>query len=104
MTETVMDEATKAAFDPALVSAAVAWLCSEDCSETGRILSTAGGYLSAVELMSSPGVVLGSGATAEAIAAHWPSITDFSGARGFGSAGEEMAHILDRLKKASAAA
>ena len=104
MTETVMDEATKEAFDPALVSAAVAYLCSDDFTESGHIVSTAGGYLSAVRVMSSEGVLLGKAATPEAIADNWPKINDFSKARGFGSAGEEMRHILDRLAAARAAA
>ena len=43
MTEAVMDDATKAAFDPALVSAALVYLCSDECTDSGRIVSTAGG-------------------------------------------------------------
>jgi NAD(P)-dependent dehydrogenase (short-subunit alcohol dehydrogenase family) len=102
MTETVMDAATKAAFDPLLVSAALAWLCSEEFSESGRIVSTAGGYVSAVQVMASPGVLLGAKAMPEAIAANWQRICDFSGARPFASAGEEMRHIMDRLAAVAA--
>ncbi len=97
MTETVMDATTKLAFDPALVSAALAYLCSEDCADSGRIVSTAGGYVSAVQVMSSKGVLLGDAASPEAIAENWTKICDFSAARGFASAGDEMRHILDRI-------
>ncbi|MEP9386032.1 SDR family NAD(P)-dependent oxidoreductase [Mesorhizobium sp. KR9-304] len=104
MTEAVMDEATKAAFDPALVAAAVAYLCSERNTESGRILSTAGGYVSAVQMMSSPGILLGAATTAEAIGENWAKICDFDGARGFASAGDEMRHILERLAAAKLSA
>ncbi|MEC9344238.1 MAG: SDR family NAD(P)-dependent oxidoreductase [Pseudomonadota bacterium] len=100
MTENVMDEATKAAFDPALVSAALVYLCSEACPDNGRIISTAGGHVSAVQVMSSQGVVLGRNASPETIAQNWGRICDFDGAVPFASAQEEMKHILSRLSAA----
>lgn len=104
MTETVLDQATREAFDPVLVSAAVVYLCSEECADSGRIVSTAGGYVAAVQMMSSRGVVLGSSATPELISRNWGRICDFSEAGNFRSAGEEMKHILDRLAGAKAPA
>ncbi|WP_442580096.1 SDR family NAD(P)-dependent oxidoreductase [Mesorhizobium sp. ASY16-5R] len=103
MTETVMDEATRNAFDPALVSAAVVHLCSDEFTESGNIVSTAGGYISAVRIVSSRGALLGRSATPEAIAECWARINDFSSARGFNSAGDEMRHILERLSVKTAA-
>jgi NAD(P)-dependent dehydrogenase (short-subunit alcohol dehydrogenase family) len=103
MTESVMDEITKAAFDPALVSAAVVHLCSDEFAESGNIVSTAGGYISAVRVLSSQGVLLGDAATPEAIATNWDRINDFAAARAFGSAGDEMRHILEQLSAKAAA-
>jgi NAD(P)-dependent dehydrogenase (short-subunit alcohol dehydrogenase family) len=104
MTETVLDQATREAFDPKLVSAAVVYLCSEECRDSGRIISTAGGYVAAVQMMSARGVVLGESATPESISRNWGRICDFSEPSNFRSAGDEMKHILDRLAEVRAPA
>jgi NAD(P)-dependent dehydrogenase (short-subunit alcohol dehydrogenase family) len=103
MTEAVLDDATKAAFDPALASAAMGWLCSEACTETGRIVAAAGGYFAQVKVLSSAGVLAPAGrpVTPETVAALWPATLDFSDPQEFDSAQAEMAHIA-RLRAAAA--
>lgn len=102
MTENVMDAGTKAAFDPAMVSAVVAYLSSEAFTESGHIVAAAGGYVAAVRIASSGGVVLGAqGARSpEAIAARWSEISDFTTTRIFEEAGAEMRHVLGRIGNA----
>ncbi len=106
MTEQVLDQATKHAFDPADVSAAVAYLCSDSCADTGQIISAAGGYFAAVKMVSSPGAVLPEQdkGSPDAVAHHWREITDFSAHLGFDGAPGEMAHILAKLKSPEPAA
>lgn len=104
MTEGVLGQAARQAFDPKLVSAAVVYLCSEECRDSGRIVSTAGGYFAAVQMMSSRGVVLGTSATPELISSNWGKICDFGEANNFRSAGEEMKHILERIEGNAASA
>jgi NAD(P)-dependent dehydrogenase (short-subunit alcohol dehydrogenase family) len=100
MTEAVLDEATKAAFDPALASAAVGYLCSEACTDTGRIVAAAGGYFAQVKLVSSAGVLAPGGpVTPETVAGLWHRTLDFSDPQEFDSAQAEMAHIA-RLRAA----
>lgn len=102
MTEHIMDAGTKAAFDPAMVSAAVAYLSSDSFKESGRIVSAAGGYVAAAKIVNSRGVVLGAeeARSPDAIAVRWPDISDFSATRDFDEAGAEMRYVLDRINGA----
>ena len=103
MTEAILDEETKAAFDPALASAAVAYLCSEACMDTGRIVAAAAGYFAQIKVISSAGVLAPADVpvTPETVASLWSQTLDFSDPQDFGSAQEEMEHIA-RLRGARA--
>lgn len=98
MTEAILDEETKAAFDPALASAAVAYLSSEACTDSGRIVAAAAGYFAQVKVISSAGVLAPAGEPVgpETVASLWSQTLDFSDPQDFDSAQAEMAHIAKR--------
>lgn len=58
MTEGLLGERMARISQPEHVSAAVGWLCSEDCDVTGEILATGCGHYAVVKFMKAPGVVL----------------------------------------------
>ncbi len=65
---------------PELVSAAVTYLASEDCTTSGDILITAAGYYAKVQLVEGEGVTFDpeTQVTPEQIAEHYGEITDMS--------------------------
>jgi NAD(P)-dependent dehydrogenase (short-subunit alcohol dehydrogenase family) len=102
MAATRMTEATFAPeliprFQPEYVSAAIAWMCSDNFNETGTIISCAAGHYAAVRIMSSRGVTLRGAATPESVAAEWQGICDMSDSRNFDSAQEEVAFVAERV-------
>ena len=55
MTEALMPPQILDKLKPDFVSPLVAYLCSEDCQETGGIYSVGGGYFARIALMEGPG-------------------------------------------------
>lgn len=82
---------------PELVTPAVTYLCSEQCSTTGDIISAGGGWYRKVQIVEGPGVKIQSEseATPEMIATNFDSITLMEGARPFASAQEAFASFLE---------
>jgi NAD(P)-dependent dehydrogenase (short-subunit alcohol dehydrogenase family) len=107
MTENVMPAEMLPLFKPEFVSAAVAYLASEQCSVSGHTISASAGYVARVQIMSSPGVFFDTNQdlTPEMVADQWANITDMSKPQGFDSAGAEMEYIakqtMARLKKSA---
>lgn len=107
MTENVMPAEMLPLFKPEFVSAAVAYLASEQCNVSGHTISASAGYVARVQIMSSPGVFFDTSKdlTPEMVADQWTNITDMSKAQGFDSAGAEMEYIaqqtMARLKKSA---
>jgi len=98
MTEASMSAEVLERFLPEYPSAAVAYMCSDQFTESGTIISTAAGHYSAVKIVSSEGAQLDGAASPEAVAAAWSEITDMSGARTFANAAEEVAFVMDAAK------
>ena len=65
---------------PELVTAAVAFLCSDACATSGDIVTAAAGYYAKAQIVESAGVVLAPGAdvTPEMIAERYDDISDMS--------------------------
>jgi len=59
LTEQVMPENLTEALKPEFVTPLVAYLCSEQCQETGFIYSVGGGYFSRVAFFEGEGIFLG---------------------------------------------
>src|SRR5262245_818044 len=70
MTETILDAATLAKLEPALVSPVVAYLASEKCEESGQVYAVGGGYVSRVAVVEGRGTFFAGGElTPEQVAA-----------------------------------
>jgi len=96
MTEGLLPPQAKDVLKPELVTPAVAWLASEQCVESGLILSVGGGYIARVQIVEGAGVRFDPTAplTPEAIAADWTNIADMRKAKPFGSANEEVMQVF----------
>ena len=84
---------------PELVTAMVAYLCSEQCRTTGDILAAGGGYYTKAQMLEGAGVRLNPAEeiTAETIAEHFARITDMTEAKGYFSATDELENSLGPL-------
>jgi len=89
-------EALKAEY----VSPLVAYLCSEQCEETGMIFSVGGGYFSRVAYIEGEGVFLGTDKelSAEDIQANLDKIKDLSKATELTQAMDQSSKILKLMK------
>jgi 3-hydroxyacyl-CoA dehydrogenase/3a,7a,12a-trihydroxy-5b-cholest-24-enoyl-CoA hydratase len=87
MTETILDAATLAKLEPALVSPLVAYLASEGCDDNGQIYAVGGGYVSRVAVVEGAGTVFdGETLAPEQIVERWDRINDLSDAKPFANA------------------
>lgn len=72
---------------PDRVSAAVAYLASDRCTDSGLIVAAGAGYFSSIQVVEGQGVHAGlEQVTAEFVARNWAQITDMQNARPFNSA------------------
>jgi NAD(P)-dependent dehydrogenase (short-subunit alcohol dehydrogenase family) len=94
MTDGLMPEGTAEKLDPALVTPAVLYLCSQD-APTGHVLEAGAGYYSKVEIVEGQGVHLSGAVTPEDVAAHYAEISDMSGARSFTASFDAVAAVLE---------
>ena len=90
MTETILDAATLAKLEPALVSPLVAYLCSDKCTDSGQVYAVGGGYVSRVAIVEGAGTFFAGELTPEGISASWAQINDLAGARPFANAMEAV--------------
>ncbi|PND54369.1 serine/threonine protein kinase [Mycobacterium sp. ENV421] len=79
MTAGLLDDATD--LDPAWVSAAVGWLCAEECDLTAEIVRVYGRHFSRVRIVESRGVDFPSPPSDDQLAARWADIADLSEAK-----------------------
>jgi len=102
LTEDVLPPPALQKLIPELVSPIVAYLCSEECTETGSVWSAGGGYYGRVAMVEGKGVFLdpSGGVTIEQVRDNWGKIKDMSGAEEFANANAEgMARIFPHLGK-----
>lgn len=99
MGEGIYPEPVLKALKPEFVSAVVGYLCSDQCTATGEIISAGGGYYAKVQLFESRGVRFKptENVTPEMIADNFADITDMEGAVHFGSAMEEVMSMFRHL-------
>ncbi len=100
LTEDILPPPALQKLIPELVSPIVAYLCSEECTETGSVWSAGGGYYGRVAMVEGKGVFMdpGNGVTIEQVRDNWGEIKDMSGAEEFANANAEgMARIFPHL-------
>ncbi len=106
LTEDVLPPPVLEKLKPELVSPIVAYLCSEECTDTGSVWTAGGGYFSRAAVVEGKGVVLDASGdnTIEQVRDNWGKIKDMSGAEEFANANAEgMARIFPHLTKGAPA-
>ncbi len=93
MTEDVFPVELLDRVSPEYVSGLVAWLASEQCTDTGGIFSVGGGYVSRVAFVEGHGVTFDDVPTPEQIGSAWSQINDL------GDEPEEFANLLDQTAR-----
>lgn len=100
LTAQVMPQNLIDALKPEYVSPLVAYLCSEQCEETGMIFSVGGGYFSRVAYVEGEGVFLGTDKelSAEDVRANLDKIKDLSKGIEITQAMDQSGKILKLMK------
>lgn len=99
LTFTVMPEDVIGKVKPEYVAPIVAWLCSENCTETARMFSAGGGYFSRAAIVEGPGVVFDSNKeiTVEMVVEKLDQIMNLEGGREYASAMEQAGTVLSKM-------
>ena len=96
MTENILPPAVIEMLKPEYVTPAVVFLASDD-APTGVVISAGAGAFSSAQIVESPGINLGHGATAETVSDNWSKISDFTSAKHYTMGGEHSGHFLELL-------
>ncbi len=96
MTENILPPAVIEMLKPEYVTPAVVFLASED-APTGVVISAGAGAFSSAQIVESPGINLGHGATAETVSENWSKISDFTNSKHYTMGGEHSGHFLELL-------
>lgn len=105
LTEDVLPTPVVEALKPELVSPIAAYLCSEECTETGSVWVAGGGYFSRAAIVEGKGVALDPSGeiSLEQIRDNWGKIKEMSGAEEFANANAEgLTRIFSNLQKGAA--
>lgn len=99
LTEDIMPPDFLEKLKPEFVSVLVAYLCSENCQETGGIYSVGGGFFGRIAVMEGPGAKLpiSKEMTIEDIESNFDAINNLEGAKYFANLNEEMGQVLSNL-------
>jgi NAD(P)-dependent dehydrogenase (short-subunit alcohol dehydrogenase family) len=99
MTATVMPPDMVEKLKPEYVSPMVAYMCSEECTDSGIIFTAGAGYFSRAVIVEGPGIALNAqkGITIEDIRDRIGDIKKLEGAQPFGQSNEEIARIVAAL-------
>ncbi len=76
MTEDIMPPALLDRLEPEYVSPLVAYLASEECTDTGRVFSVGGGYMARVALLEGEGATFEAVPSPEDVADAWSRIAE----------------------------
>jgi NAD(P)-dependent dehydrogenase (short-subunit alcohol dehydrogenase family) len=104
MTESLMPPELLPYLKPELVSAAVAYLCSEACDVSGHIVAAGAGYYARIQIMEGEGVRFDAdrAVTPDMIAENYRRIADMSRPRAYSSSSEEVQVVLRSAGKTTA--
>ncbi|KAA8968963.1 SDR family oxidoreductase [Mycobacterium sp.] len=81
MTQDILPPEVFAKLTPEYVAPVVAYLCSEESTDSGSIFIAGGGKVQRTALFQNEGVTFEKPPSVEDVAAQWPTITDLSGAQ-----------------------
>jgi 3-hydroxyacyl-CoA dehydrogenase/3a,7a,12a-trihydroxy-5b-cholest-24-enoyl-CoA hydratase len=103
LTETVMPKELTDALKPEYVSPLVAWLCHEDCDETGGLFEVGGGFMGKLRWERSAGQLwkLGRAITPEQVKKQWSVVTSFEKTEHPSDINSSMQPILGNLNSKS---
>jgi NAD(P)-dependent dehydrogenase (short-subunit alcohol dehydrogenase family) len=102
MTENLMPPDVLEKIKPELVSPIVAYLCSEDCGESGGIYSAAGGHFGRISVMEGRGVTFGRhDISVDDIKENFDSINRMEDATYHPSLLDHAGSLLERISKKS---
>ncbi|MFQ5472013.1 MAG: SDR family oxidoreductase [Dehalococcoidia bacterium] len=100
LTEDVLPPAVFEKLQPELVSPMAAYLCSEECTQSGGIYSVGGGYFSRAAMYEAKGTYIDGEVTPEQVRDNIATITDMTGAEEFANInGQTMGRIFPHLQK-----
>ena len=105
LTEDVLPTPVVEALKPELVSPIAAYLCSEECTDTGSVWVAGGGYFSRAAIVEGKGVALDPSGeiSLEQIRDNWGKIKEMGGAEEFANANAEgLTRIFSNLQKGAA--
>ncbi|MCZ6524146.1 MAG: SDR family NAD(P)-dependent oxidoreductase [Alphaproteobacteria bacterium] len=96
MTAELLPEALRPLLRPEFATAAVAYLCSEQCTASGDVIQAGAGYYAKVQVVEARGARFGADAevTPEMVAGAYGEITDMAAARPFANAGEALQGVF----------
>jgi NAD(P)-dependent dehydrogenase (short-subunit alcohol dehydrogenase family) len=99
MTATVMPPDMVEKLKPEYVTPMVAYMCSEECTDSGIIFTAGAGYFSRAVMVEGPGIALNAqkGITIENIRDRIGDIKKLEGAQPFSQSNEEVARIVAAL-------
>ncbi len=99
LTFTVMPEDVIGKVKPDFVAPMVAWLCSDNCEDSGKIFSAGGGYFSRAAIVEGPGVVFDSKQeiSVDMVAEKIDQVKNLEGAQEFSSAMEQVGTIMSKV-------
>ncbi len=98
MTESILPADVLATLEPDRVAPIVAYLASEANDANGQVFAVGGGYVSRVEVVEAPGVVLADGFGPDEVAAQFAAASNLDGAKAYGNAMEAIGAGLSRAK------
>lgn len=87
---------------PSYVAPVVAYLCHENCKETGGIFEASGGWVARYKLHRSKGKVFQDDLSLEALDKHWSELSSMDGGAYFQTVGEQFGALVQTLQEADA--
>jgi len=101
MTESLMPPEIHDKLKPEFVTPLVAYLCSEDCEETGGIYSVGGGHFARIALMECPGYTqpVDKEITVDDIKNNFASINSIENMKYYASLSDENVDIMAKIMK-----
>ena len=85
--------------DPSHVAAALAWLCSDECTLSGEVLIAGGGHFARACTMESQGIDVEGPVSAELIRRRWKAISSMRGALTYADALQAVGATFSKLKR-----